>query len=126
MKIKILSLMVIGLMFMGCVATLRSINPHLYPPTVKERKAYIEANPQLTLVVKTMILGGEVIIGMTQDEVKASRGRPYKVNRTSTAYGIREQWVMGPMDFMAHIPKKCKQYFYIYFENGIVTSLQNW
>ena len=49
---------------------------------------------------------------MTAEEVYASTwGRPQKVNRTTTASVIREQWVYSG-------------YRYIYFENGVVTSIQ--
>jgi len=125
MKVKILSLMAIVLVFMGCTV-LRNLNPHLYPPTVKERQAYVETAPQLTPAQREAVLNGDIIIGMTRDDVKASRGRATKINGTVAVHGIHEQWIMGPMDPMAARPKKCKQYFYIYFENGIVTSWQNW
>lgn len=33
-------------------------------------------------------------IGMTEDEVLSSKwGKPKDVNRTTTAYGVSEQWV---------------------------------
>lgn len=52
-------------------------------------------------------------IGMTKKEVEDSTwGKPEKINRTETIYGIREQWCYS-------------RYRYIYFENGIVTSIQN-
>lgn len=51
-------------------------------------------------------------IGMTAEEVKKSTwGEPKKINKTTTAYGVSEQWV----------------YYgdrYIYLENGVVTSIQ--
>lgn len=53
-----------------------------------------------------------VRIGMTQDDVVASSwGKPRKINRTTTAYGVREQWVYDGG--------------YLYFEKGILTSVQN-
>lgn len=55
----------------------------------------------------------EPSIGMTKSEVENSTwGKPEKINRTETIYGIREQWCYS-------------RYRYIYFENGIVTSIQN-
>lgn len=54
-----------------------------------------------------------VRIGMTQQQVlDSSWGKPNKVNRTVTAYGTNEQWVYD-------------NYNYLYFENGILTSIQN-
>lgn len=51
-------------------------------------------------------------IGMTADEVKASNwGSPSDINKTTSAYGVSEQWVYD-------------DYKYIYLEDGIVTSIQ--
>ena len=49
---------------------------------------------------------------MTKDEVLNSTwGKPEKINKTTTRYGTSEQWCYS-------------QNKYIYFENGIVTSIQ--
>lgn len=54
----------------------------------------------------------EPAIGMTESEVYASSwGAPQKKNTTTTAAGEREQWVYEDG--------------YIYFENGIVTAIQD-
>ena len=54
-----------------------------------------------------------VNIGMSKEDVLASSwGRPGKVNTTINVYGAHEQWVYGSRN-------------YIYFENGVVTSIQN-
>lgn len=55
-----------------------------------------------------------VKIGMTAKQVieNTSWGKPNKVNRTTNRYGTREQWVYGDGN-------------YLYFENGILTSIQN-
>jgi hypothetical protein len=51
-------------------------------------------------------------IGMTVNEVKNSTwGLPEDINRTTNAFGVSEQWVYN-------------NYKYIYFEDGIVTSIQ--
>lgn len=51
-------------------------------------------------------------IGMTKTEVKNSTwGKPTKINKTTTSYGVHEQWCYS-------------NYKYIYFENGVVTSIQ--
>lgn len=62
--------------------------------------------------------GGQVVspdppsIGMTKEEVLNSTwGSPEDINRTTTAYGVREQWVYS-------------DYRYVYFENGVVTAIQ--
>jgi hypothetical protein len=53
-------------------------------------------------------------IGMTAEQVlkETSWGKPRSINRTTTAYGTREQWVYGNSN-------------YLYFTNGVLTSIQN-
>ena len=53
----------------------------------------------------------QVVIGMTTQQVLASWGGPVKKNRTVTTHGTHEQWIY-PSDR------------YLYFDNGIMTSLQ--
>lgn len=54
----------------------------------------------------------EPSIGMTADEVRESTwGEPIKINKTTTEYGVDEQWVYD-------------DYKYIYLEDGIVTAIQ--
>lgn len=54
----------------------------------------------------------EPSIGMTKTEVENSTwGRPNKINKTTTTYGISEQWCYS-------------NYRYIFFKDGIVTSIQ--
>lgn len=51
-------------------------------------------------------------IGMTSSEiVNSTWGSPDKINKTTTTYGVSEQWVYGSGK-------------YIYLENGIVTAIQ--
>jgi hypothetical protein len=53
-----------------------------------------------------------VSIGMTQEEVlQSSWGRPRRVNRTTYSFGTHEQWVYDGG--------------YLYFENGVLTTIQN-
>lgn len=54
-----------------------------------------------------------VSIGMSKEDVLASSwGKPDRVNTTTNAYGVSEQWVYGGRN-------------YLYFENGKLTSIQN-
>lgn len=54
-----------------------------------------------------------VRIGMSkQDVLDSSWGEPDHINTTTTRYGVHEQWVYGGGN-------------YLYFENGILTSIQN-
>lgn len=56
---------------------------------------------------------GGVRVGMTAKQVLGSNwGRPESVNRTTGSYGTHEQWVYGGRN-------------YLYFENGILRSIQN-
>lgn len=52
-------------------------------------------------------------IGMTKSQVENSTwGKPNKINKTTTKYGIHEQWVYS-------------NYKYLYFDDGILTSIQD-
>lgn len=54
-----------------------------------------------------------VRIGMSTKAVRASSwGSPESVNRTTTANGVREQWIYGSRS-------------YLYFTNGVLTAIQN-
>ena len=59
-----------------------------------------------------LISKGQVRIGMTDEQVRASWGSPDDVNRDVGIWGIHEQWVY---------PRGK----YLYFENGIMTSFQD-
>lgn len=52
---------------------------------------------------------GKIWIGMTVDMTLDSRGIPFKVSRTSTNWGPREQWIYSDA--------------YLYFENGILAEI---
>lgn len=55
-----------------------------------------------------------VALGMSKEQVLASSwGKPMYVNRTTTAAGVHEQWVYQGL------------HSYLYFENGILTAVQN-
>lgn len=54
-------------------------------------------------------------IGMSADEVRSSTwGSPSEINKTTTQYGVSEQWVYRTYS-------KTK---YIYFDDGVVTAIQ--
>jgi hypothetical protein len=69
MKIKqTLALFLVLALFLGACAT---------PTTLTQsREAYVKAHPDLDPKVKNAILQGGVMVGMTQDEVRASCGEP--------------------------------------------------
>ncbi|ADU99282.1 hypothetical protein [Alicycliphilus denitrificans] len=54
-----------------------------------------------------------VSIGMSKEDVLASNwGAPERINRTTTSYGVREQWVYGSQN-------------YLYFQNDVLVTIQN-
>lgn len=54
-----------------------------------------------------------VSIGMTRAEVLASNwGKPQRVHRTTNTFGTSEQWIYGGHN-------------YLYFQDGVLTSIQN-
>ena len=60
------------------------------------------------------IANKKIHIGMAADQVKAAWGRPYKINESTGAWGIKQQWVMHDSINSS----------YLYFDNGILTSMQ--
>ncbi|MBA7604710.1 hypothetical protein ES703_11836 [subsurface metagenome] len=92
------------------------------------RRAYVATKVEMGKMlqrVKDAILRGDVLIGMISSDVIASRGRPHDVNKTTTKFGINEQWVMYAFNDSGLWDLKGKEYGYIYFENGLVTSWQS-
>ncbi len=82
--------------------------------TMKEVEAYRAKQAKAEKAAKAQAARPGVRIGMTQDQVINGThwGKPSKVNRTTTRYGTSEQWVYGHGN-------------YLYFENGVLTSIQN-
>lgn len=60
----------------------------------------------------TIIHKGQVRIGMTAEQCREAWGRPRDINRSTGSYGVHEQWCYGGHN-------------YLYFEDGILTSVQN-
>ena len=56
---------------------------------------------------------GEILLGMSKNDVMSIKGRPKKINADTYSSGTHEQWVYG--DFGP----------YLYFENGFLTAHQN-
>jgi hypothetical protein len=73
------------------------------------RKAKID---QFPIHIQNAINQGSVLIGMTQEQAKLAWGNPNHINRTITKFGVSEQWVYG-------------EHNYLYFENGVLTVIQN-
>lgn len=79
-------------------------------------KALAEKKARLTKQygreLASIILENKVQIGMTTEMCREAWGLPEDINSTSGSWGIHEQWVYGGGN-------------YLYFENGILTSIQN-
>ena len=81
-----------------------SYNPYGKIITVKKTNTKTE--------LPTTIYIKEPYIGMTKEEAENSTwGSPKKINKTTTSYGVHEQWVYSSNR-------------YLYFENGKLTSIQ--
>ena len=53
----------------------------------------------------------QILLGMTEEQIRMSVGDPQKINRTVSARGVSEQWVYDGG--------------YLYFENGKLTTSQD-
>jgi hypothetical protein len=119
----ILTVVVVAVLLTACVAQQHT----------KRRQEYMKNHPDITERVKMAIKNGDVLIGMTKEELIASWGQPYDINRTVTATVIREQWVyvFGYVDsytlqpIPAQLVTPGAPHVYVYLENGIVTSWQD-
>lgn len=78
------------------------------------RREVVSRHPNWPEKTRQAILEGSVFVGMTKEQVRASWGEAYEVNRTLTQYGVHEQWVYG-----------IYKYSFLYFDDGILTSIQN-
>ena len=85
------------------------------------RGQQLKAHPEWPAEIIEIIKAGDIFIGMTKDQVMASRGRPLHINKTTGEWGVHEQWCYTDSIFSP----KSYTYAYIYFENGIVTSWQS-
>ena len=79
---------------------------------VDARERYIKSNPLLSADIKDAIRKGEVMRGMSQDDVIVSFGEPQRKNVSVGEWGKKEQWVY----YDSRI--------YLYFQNGTLRSWQ--
>lgn len=73
-------------------------------------------NPKWSGQMREAMLQNRLMIGMDERQVLLMRGKPQTVNRSVYASGVNDQWV--------YAADTQRQASYIYFENGIVSSLQ--
>lgn len=101
------------IIFSGCVIPIGLYQQHL---RTTARQQYVSAHPDLNYRIKAAILNGQVVIGMKDDELLASWGRPVEINQSVGPWGIHEQWIYGRFPYNDT---------YIYLENGRVVSWQS-
>jgi len=70
-------------------------------------------HPQWDNEICNTVASGKIHPGMTTEQVRASWGKPYKINTTISGSHNSEQWVMGEYGGQ-----------YVYFDDGILTSIQ--
>lgn len=88
-----------------------------------QREEYLKNHPSISQEMRYAINNGNLLIGMDQEQVIASRGNPLRINKTTTQYGVNEQWIM--YDTVPSWDLKAKEYKYIYFENGKLIGWQS-
>ena len=77
-----------------------------------------EEHPDWSREICLLIGERKIQIGMTKEQAEQAWGTPYRINRSTYASGVHEQWVyrigfLRPYD-----------YHYVYLRNGIVTAIQ--
>ena len=85
----------------------------------KEFQKIQENSPKLARLIKeygestaNRLIDGEIWIGMSDEMAREALGRPNDINRTTTSYSVREQWVYPNGK-------------YLYFEDGVLDSWQD-
>lgn len=93
---------------MSCTAL--DINRHHQERWTRSEKESFLKLTNWSPSVQSAIIEGAVQMGMTDEQVRMSVGRPRSMNQSVGGWGVHEQWVYD--------------WAYIYFDNGIVTSWQ--
>lgn len=78
----------------------------------KQKQRKIKLTQKYGQVYGELIFNHKVKIGMTSEMCIESWGKPIDNLRTTTAYGLHEQWVYNTKT-------------YLYFDDGILTTIQN-
>lgn len=120
MKVRILALSILVLFMASCTSTGLG---NLYPK--KRRMSFLAGNLKLPKEFTIAIKNGDIVINMNRHMVIASIGTPWKINRSTGSWGIHEQWVMSAPSSFMYMYGRGRQYGYVYFENGKVTSWQS-
>lgn len=76
---------------------------------------------QLRPHIQSAVYAERVQVGMMPLEVRCAWGLPNDINRTTTAYGVSEQWVYEKY----YGEMLGSTWRFVYFEDGIVTAVQD-
>lgn len=103
----------------GLISTCSTITINNTPieqeiPLTEEGKKIKEKFPTWSNDICNAVAKNRIRIGMTEEQVKASWGKPYRINTTMGAWGSSEQWVMRDS---IHTD-------FLYFNNGVLVSIQ--
>ena len=99
----------------GCAAMFRDPAKEMQ----EYRQSWVDNHPDWSGKVRRQVLAGKISIGMTEEQVRASWGTPYDINRSVGSWGEHEQWVYVTFE------GRWRSYQYLYFENGRLTSWQD-
>lgn len=86
------------------------------PPERGLRERYVRDNPGMKTEIKKAILNGNVIIGMTENQVYASRATPIFKGEKKRDGVSQEYWIYPDM--------KGSPFVNIYFSNKIVVAIE--
>ncbi|HYW09972.1 MAG TPA: hypothetical protein VE913_23605 [Longimicrobium sp.] len=71
----------------------------------------MDRHPTWDIGAIAKVVCGSIQLGFTPQQVRAGWGRPRDITRSIYTFGVHEQWVYDGG--------------YVYFEDGVVTSIQN-
>ena len=89
------------------------------------RQIYVMTHWGLDAVTRSRILEGQIGLGMKAKEVVASWGQPDDINKTVGSWGVHEQWVYGYTKYYGSGVSGFVPKYFLYLENGRLTSWQN-
>ncbi len=118
---KRIVLVVVLMLTAGCHTTPskseqeKTLAKQLEMEAARRRLHYLEENPELSPAIRRAIGRGEVIVGMSESDVRASIGEPDQIATTETEHGSREQWY-----YRTGAPGK----EYLDFDDGTLRSWQ--
>jgi hypothetical protein len=110
---------------------------------IRENEKRIAANEaENRAKIEQTIARHELFIGMTPEQCVESRGKPDKINVTTTSGGRQEQWVYSGRQYwvssqasrgtaLTTVNEKIPEGWrylspcYVYFENGVLTTIQD-